>query len=401
MIITFWFLLAIIPPLLFFISIIGILKDPKQWRFFCTGYVICIAMIAYSWEPKSTPDITRYFTMLKNCSTMSLSEVNEYFGDGLFVKNFIFWIIGHLNDVHLLPAISTGTVYGISTYITCSYCEKQKKINYIPIILLIQFLALPFFSITSNIRNVWCFSLIILAAHRELCENKRNLATILLYILPCFIHSAGWILIGLRLLVGVSKKVKIIVFIVAFGITQIINWFYKYITYISDLEIRKMINIAHMYINETDSTYAISVANNFGEIVSRALAMVFSVLIVGYIFFYEKTTGKESKKFVLIFLIAASVIGFNAFTVPHYWRLFVALIIGISPIMVEFLDGIYKKLKLCRIIFSMLLLISCIKWVVQIKTTIGLVSYSQLISDSILNNVYIFILSVIRGIIAW
>lgn len=401
MAILYGMLIATMSPLLLMLSLIGLVKSPRQWRIFSAGYVVCIAMIAYSWVPQSTPDITRYFSMLDKCSSLTLLEVNDYFNDGLFVKNFVFWIIGHLGDVHLLPAISTGTVYGIASYITCSCSEKENKTRYIPIIMLVQFLSLPFFSITSNIRNVLCFALIMLAAYRELYQGKKNIITLILYILPCFIHSGGWILIGIRLISMLAKSFRWIAVVVAFGVPWVINFFHKRIALIPNQSLVRMIRTAYAYLNETDSVYARSVASNIGEILSRDMAMLMAVIIVGYIYLHMKWSKEKNLYLAFEFLVGSAVIGFNAFTVPHYWRLAVALMIGIAPVLLLTIDKFRAKRYLYKSILGTIFLVSILQFYLQLKTTRGLVDYKQLLSDIVLNNIYVVFFKIVKGIIFW
>lgn len=391
--------LLAIPPLQLIISVIGLIKSPKQWRFFCIGYIASIAMIAYSWIPLSTPDITRYFYMLERCASMTLNEINVFFDDGLFVKNYIFWLISRTGNVHLLPAISTGTVYGIASYITCSYCESEDKDQYIPIIMLFQFLSLPFFSITSNIRNVWCFALITLAAYRELYQKKNNAVTLCLYILPCFIHSGGWILIGIRLVCMIAKRFRFIAIIVAFGVASIIKYLYSIISYLPNKAVTNMVKVAHNYLFEKDSAYALSVASNIGDRLSRYAAMILAVLVVIYIFLKIKEQDNKATFNTYEYVVASAVIGFNAFTVPHYWRLSVAVTIGIAPVLSMMIDDFYAKRKHYCTFINMVFLMACIQLFLQVKTTSGLVNYTQLFTDSMLNSVYVLLFSSIKGLI--
>ena len=390
--------LLAVPPLLLIISIIGLLKSPKQWRLFYVGYIISIAIIAYSWIPQSTPDITRYFYMLEQCASMTLNEINVFFDDGLFVKNYIFWLISRTGNVHLLPAISTGTVYGIASYITCSYCESEGKERYIPIIMIFQFMSFPFFSITSNIRNVWCFALITLAAYRDLYQKRNNAFTLCLYILPCFIHNGGWILIGVRLICIVAKRFRFIAIIVAFGVASIIDYLYSIIFYLPNKSVINMVKVAHNYLYEKDSAYALSVASNVGDRLSRYAAMILAVLVVVYIFLRIKEQENKANFNTYEFLVASAVIGFNAFTVPHYWRLSVAMTIGIAPVLSRMIDDVYAKRKYYCAFVNMVFLMACTQLFLQVKTTSGLVDYTQLLTDSILNNVYVVLLSSIRGL---
>ena len=126
--------------------------------------------------------------------------------------------------------------------------------------------------------------------------------------------------------------------------------------------------------------------------------MILAVLVVVYIFLRIKEQENKANFNTYEFLVASAVIGFNAFTVPHYWRLSVAMTMGIAPVLSRMIDDFYAKRKYYCAFVNVVFLMACTQLFLQVKTTSGLVDYTQLLTDSMLNNVYVVLLSSIRGL---
>ena len=113
--------------------------------------------MAYSIVMSHTDDMTRYFSVLEALEGMSLRETINHMNDGLLVENVLFWMIAQLKMPHLLPAFTTSVVYGVGAYITFDLV-KNGVYRYSWIILIIQFVMIPFSTVANNIRHVFAFS---------------------------------------------------------------------------------------------------------------------------------------------------------------------------------------------------------------------------------------------------
>ena len=118
---------------------------------------------------------------------------------------------GKLNDPHIVPFISVFLVYYLAFRI---YCEigNDYEISSRDMIWGIFFLimALNFFSLVNNIRNVLAYIIVGYAVYLDCYKKKHNIITWLLYVLPIFIHSSASVLIIIRLLLFLAKRGKII-----------------------------------------------------------------------------------------------------------------------------------------------------------------------------------------------
>lgn len=177
---------------------------PKRFKKVVFLYGLTFGMLAYCYTPTYENDLARYFIELEYCRTIPFSKAINWKDDGLIIRNLLFWLISKTGDDHILPLVSVSTVYYVAAYIVA---DSSLNCNIsIWKLLLFQIMSFPFYSILSNVRNVLSFALITLAVYRDIVQKKRNIITLLLYILPCFIHMAGMVMVLLRLVLIFIKK---------------------------------------------------------------------------------------------------------------------------------------------------------------------------------------------------
>ncbi len=336
MVILFGLLLSLMPPLLF-VSVLLLVRRPQLWRNYLWMCVLGLALFAYSYEPTTSSDTYRYYYLIEQLGRMSFSDAlfrSDY--SGHYILNIWFWIAGKLGSPNLVALTTVAVVYGISGYITCDYAERMEKTELIPKILLIQFLLLPYFSIINNIRNVTAFSIICLAAYRDLSKHKRNVGTILLYIIPCLIHSSAISLVILRLLVPLAKKRPIITFALAFFVSTFIDLAYNNIAIFQGSSvITQSIIKAYRYSSDEYAAtgYGAAYRTYWWNNVNYVVCMAYAVLTVLFTFPKVLDSGKlvlrrfkiEDSLTNFIFLICVMIFATNVFNAPHYWRYAAAL----------------------------------------------------------------------------
>ncbi len=312
-------------------------------------YAYGIFIFAYSYVPaqNSNLDIVRYFDQLERLYGYTLPEAIKLFSDNLFIENFLFWAIAQLRLPHLLPAITTCTVYGIGAYIACDSAKEGEECN-IWRILLIQFIMIPFVSTLANVRNVFAFSLAVIASYRDLKKKKRDIWTLLLYIIPVFTHKTGLILIGIRFLVPIFKKFMLPALLLIFSLPVLINYALSHIYLFSfrgslGVLIRRLIYSANNYLIG-ESEYAERIRNSLGAAVSRSLVFIFLIILI---FFYIRHLYVEKKinDFEIMgYLLCIFTLACNVINTPAYWRFAVAAYLTSPMILYEFYGNrLFKK----------------------------------------------------------
>lgn len=363
------------PPLGIVGGIIGIYKDYNKWKY----YILCIALgmasIAYCYIPKGDPDIVRYWDFvesLKNYSFIKALNTTMH-GDGnLYVYTAFAWICAQIGDVHLLPACSVFIVYYVGFYITCQVGKdiKAKKTTVIVYIIFIM-LALNFYGVVNNVRNICAFALISMAIFREMYQKKYDIWSALLYILPLFIHTSAILLILLRLVVYFSVKIRVILLVWVVNIMMLIDFAFNLFTSIGTNNfvislIRSMVFKAHFYFHNTTSEWGKIVMNSLSYRIDRYLNITFACIICIFLLWSQKdelmskyryrnvirNVNTVSKKRLelfnnYVFFMAMATIGCLQMIMPEYWRFYSTTVLTAS---VPFLIMANSKFRYKRII---------------------------------------------------
>ncbi len=321
------------PPLLLF-SIVFLWRDSIHWRKYIWMFVMVLMLLAYSFVPTPNADLSRYYSAVEKAGTHSFLEA--VFGtknglyDGLYIINAVFWIVAKTGCKGLLPALSVAVVYGVSFYVTCDCAERYEKTDWIRWLLAIQFLLLPFYNIINNIRNVIAFALVALAMYRELIQNKKNVVTYLLYLVPCFIHVFALTAILIRILSGVVKKTRLISTFLVIAGSSAIEFLYSNISAFSSIHIvYNIISKAHYYLSPEygETEWAIRTTT---EIFYRAGFYANIFYGIGLVFFlaialkhlYDSNRLKKDEKIIVNweYWVGILIISSIPFSATYYWR---------------------------------------------------------------------------------
>lgn len=357
--ILFVFISTVIPPLGIPLGCIGICKDKYKWKQYVYCLAFAFAAAGYSYITSGKSDITRYFEYMDNMKFIPLSGVISYGkygtqGEALYIFNFFCWLAVQINDYHIVPFLSCFIIYYISFYITCKMgLDGNVKGNTVLWGILFSIIALNFYSLVNNIRNVLAFTIVGFAVFREYYEKKHNVLTYLLYIVPIFIHSSVLPLILLRIVLPLAKKLKIVGVGVAVFIIPILNIVHPYTEQFKDgilRYIRKAVDMGYRYFNDLSAVeWGIEAQASGSETVFKiayVAIMVIACLSLLMIMLkagrkhqdkYGKSvdSNKKIKYLTYVFYIGLMGISCTPMPIPNYWRFsatMIALGSGVIPL---------------------------------------------------------------------
>ena len=397
-------LLLVSNPMAMILAGIGLVKNPTYSKKYTIIIVISLAVLAFSYYPAGHSDLVRYYEQLESIRQVSLIQAFDYFDDGLYIKNIFFWIISKLRMPGLIQVASIGIVYGITFYITVDYAEEEGKRRYIWVVLLIQFLCLNYVSIANNVRNVIAFSLIDLAAYRDLKKKKFDLITILLYILPCFIHKAGFVLLLLRIALLFTRKKIIIPAIATLLIPEIIVLSFRFRTTFARFgTLGKIVSDAILTAYRatiSTSNWAITVTTSRYHLTDRysTIFLCICFIIVILIMSQQRKTDLTISFFGLICLLTISC---NVFRTPAYWRFFTAALCISGPIIIELLSGKTIKKIDTHIILILLIIFSSYLFVLHIYGSRQDIVIFDMFTDSLCNPLGIVIARIVIALVMY
>ncbi len=375
-----------------------ITKYPSNWKYFLFLFIYSVFIFSYIITPSYENDLTRYFEIVDSIRGLSLWKAAARMNDGLPVENLFFWIVAKIGDNHLLPAVSTSVVYGITAYITLDYARNEGFLEDAWVVLLLQVLQFSFFSITNNVRNVFTFSIVVLAAYLDLYKKKRNLTTILLYLLPCFMHKTGAIILLLRILTAAVRKAMPLVIGGIVFLPSIIVFLYNRRSVITigglwGRLFRKIVSSAYNYLmGNTD--YADTVSGSRGQALIRIIVMLM-ILILGALCYLYNSQCKSGFN-VFCFLLCAVVIATNAFETPAYWRFASAAVMASPPAVFW---AVRHRDYLIRTVFVGYYGLALCRFLLDLLYTRSRISYVDFLASAFVSNVYTITWNVIRCII--
>lgn len=328
----------------------SVYKYKFNWKTIAFCFALFMAAIAYAYVPYGDPDLVRYFDYVDQLKGLSFGDA---IGRGmrgesnLTVFAAICWLVGKIGDSHLLPAVTVFVIYYIGIYVTCIIAEdlkvsKNTLAAYITFILLCP----NFYAIMNNIRNVFCFCIVGMAVFRDCYQKKRDIWTLLMYVVPIFIHPSSLVMILLRFLIVMTGRFKVISFLLILGVKPAIDFLYSLVGYIPNssvftLAVRDAIVRAYRYFNDTNSVWGLIVQNSGSQRAMRYLYITLAIVIcinaavlsrkklwdrIAFDAGIDKYERKIKRMVDYAFTIGLMTIACAPMLTPEYWRFVSALI---------------------------------------------------------------------------
>lgn len=305
-------------PVLMFPFLILLLCDKKYWqKNFAIAWGCEFSVLGYYFSPKNVVDFTRYTYVLPYYGKNSLLYLWQNDREMLYLRDLIFHLVGRTEDYNLLSFVVALIVYSIFFYVffdsvhnySMDVCESI-------LILLLSIGAVYPFYVLNNVRNITSFVIFGFACYRDIIENKHNLLTYLLYILPIFLHLSAVVLFFIRVLAPIAKKFPVSVVVFSTAIGALVKLLYNvsvslpYIPFLSTV-ITKAYQVFFLN-NESDKL-------NFetSDLFYRYFGMILLGIVILLILFSNYENLRQGKKSLLenkmiSFIYLSAVIGISS-----------------------------------------------------------------------------------------
>ena len=193
---------------------------------------VLLSFLAFKMMPNYTDDLSRYFSALEAFRAGGKETLHRYIEDDRFgwktyrVAAYYFYYISKLNNNHFLPAITIFIVYGLG-FLTIYRAAKRFEVNKVYLFLAVFFFISTywFYDTASGIRNGLSFAIAFACAYYHLVERKNIVLCYVGYILACFIHSAGILVVVFVIIAELTLNTsgKFMNFLFIFGLAMSIN----------------------------------------------------------------------------------------------------------------------------------------------------------------------------------
>ena len=261
---------------------------------------LTMALIAGRLIPVVRTDLFRYNQKMMELAGLSYRDLLQQTKLNDMLINQMFWAFGKLGWRFLLPAVSAFVLYSVMLEIYGCVLQRTDASKYLKFILLMFTMSIvSFYYSTEIIRNMLAFSISMYAVFRDLFQKKRNVYTIILYILPCMIHISSFVFIILRISVWLFYSAYPLflagIFISPFMLYEAYHAT-KNLTFSNRLLelFRQCIDSAYWYYYEFDYGWALAVKNSGFMNVQRFFFFVLLAAILLEIFIYHRRFVKEN-----------------------------------------------------------------------------------------------------------
>ena len=367
------------PPLGLPIGLYGIKKDNSNWRIYIFLISLFFAVLAYCFQPKMETDLFRYFLFIEELKDTSFNAaINDpsygMNGQGLFFFTGICWLLGKINDPHLLPAISTFLVYYIALYIICHVSEDiESGKKDVLVVILFFLISCNCYSIINNVRNVLAFSIVSMAVFQDLYLNKKKWWLFVLYLVPVFIHPTALLLIAIRVVIRIAGKVKIPSLIIILFSQQIVLVLYNLSLKLSGSGVigfikRLLIKIYNYYFFHDLTQWAQTVQDSLSELIFKIIYVAISIILCFFVYKLSKSKdsikGNDRWEGNFLYLDYAYFIGLLVIVSaqskePTYWRFAAAQIIASSAMILYIRKYLWERYWMRRASILLYLLAFC------------------------------------------
>jgi len=382
-----------VPFSLVFLSVV-ILKTPRSFHKYVWMYALTFGMLAYCFNPVYEIDLSRYFGQLDYCRTIPFSRALSWRDDGLIIKNLVFWLVSKTGDNHILPLLSVGIVYGVAGFVSVSALDERKSDLWK--LLLFQVMLLPMYNIVSNVRNVAAFSLLIWAAYRDLVNKKRDMLTLALYILPCFIHMTGFVLVLFRISLVLLKKQPYIGLLLTLGIPSASISLYENVGR-PDLpgNIGKIISraIFKSYASTVNSSeYAVRTREGGYFNFSRLLMFVICGIVLYMILSQLRDAECRYREYKLFCgLLCAITLIWVVLGTVKYWVFAFAVVVSCGPVLADFRRDRRIKKWMKQLFRLVIPLCMCIRVLLELYYIRRRVDFIDLSVNVLTTSIYVVI----------
>lgn len=369
--IFFTCLCLLIPPLGIPLGFFGIYYDRTHWKNYAFCMAFAFSAAAYCYETTGDSDIVRYFEYVRSLQNVNFLDALNYGtygadGEALYLVNAFFWFAATINDPHIVPMVSVFFVYYLSLRIYCDIGQDFNIKNHDMIWgLIFVLMGLNFYSIVNNIRNVLAFVICGYAVYLDCYKEKRNIGTLLLYVIPIFIHSSVCILIIFRLVLRLAGKMKIagtVLSLTIIPILDILQYLFQSVDGGILKYLKKAISMAYNYFHDNSAIeWGLEVQASGSEklfkicyVAIMIIACISIIIVIRNIRNEGKTKGLK-KYYTFVFYTGLMGISCTPVLVPIYWR-FSATMIALGSSLFPISLTLRGKYVIVRQVFWVILL---------------------------------------------
>lgn len=371
---------------------------------------LVIAALGYHFYGDAT-DLHSYIEKINAVQGWSLSNIYDmvYFNSKtkLYVIDTLIYLASKSGNPYILPWMIGFMDYYLIFYMFFDFRNRSHNTNWwqlCGLVIMLLGIATPL-NVISNTRCVSAYIIISFAAYRELVQKKKNILTLILYILPLWLHTSAIIFIGVRLMMYLARYLGSFTIVLSLFAANLITWLHQLFSGVGSGNlivsmVVNAINQAYFYLNGPDAQTNSMYANDASNIFTRVTGAAFIILLILIIFLQEHSQKEKSyrcESMVEYLLTAAAfALGTLSIQLGVFWR-YESVIVFLSPIIL--LRSLNDESKIVRQLSYLLLFGAVLISVRNVVTQINWVPLNQLIPGFLSTNGIEIAVRLLRAIV--
>lgn len=200
----------------------NISKNYFCWMF---GGILLLSSVYLFWQPPTEADLHWHYNFFEDVSILSFKDIismntDNVISTSIYTYKFIsqcpiftlvVWCISRTGIKEMEPFLITSSIYAFSIYalwdIYKSYNKSIAK-STVYICFLFFICTLNFFNL-GGLRNPLAFTIFAFIAYFDFWKRKHFVYCLLMYIIPCLIHPASYMLLAFRIAVTLFKNKRV------------------------------------------------------------------------------------------------------------------------------------------------------------------------------------------------
>lgn len=335
-------------------------------------------------------DLSRYYDLIITFVDKSFRQIVLFDNEHLYVQDMLYYFVSRTGNVNIIAFITAFVVYSVVFYVLFDMIERFNKREYkvsdiFKLIIISVGIVSPYF-IICNVRCILAFVIICFAVYREKVQKKKNLLTLLLYILPVLLHSSAIVIILMRVVSPIVKKVKktSILFIVL--IPKVIDFLYNLLKGKNFGFFTNVINKAYYYFNWNNGGWASQVQSYFSHTFIRITGTIFLIIVIIIILYYNKKTKNNElfDKPMIDFLYFSSIFALGTLYIKTgaFWRFESIVVLFSSVLFIQLLNNYRNFSSIINLIFLFSLLVFFANLVSMFRNIYFLETINNIITTS-------------------
>lgn len=237
---------------------------------------VLFAVVAFSFQPLPTDDLTREYEKLRNIAdkgwnyfsimTANLKGKNYTNSfEGLYTAQLYYMIFSKFGVLNWFPAITIFIDYILEFKLLAKIQKRFELTERDGFILFLMIICCrETYNMMSGIRNYLAFTVFGYAIYEDIIERRNRFLCFLIYIACALMHPSAWILVAIRIVCFIpSRKVKNIVCVVSLLWGNLFNVILMLLGRFSGISLFNAVYVKmYSYINSESAYSSLSTASS-------------------------------------------------------------------------------------------------------------------------------------------